>query len=103
MKGLSSENSTAFTSSSILAVVEAIKAGSAECMALAEGARRILAGQLGRLRRVKIPSVTAFGGNHAACRFYRRLCRSAHNRGCAVLPLRRHGRQEVLRPERAAG
>src|SRR6185503_12840869 len=83
MNGLSSENSTAFTSSSILAVVVAIKAGSAECMAWAGVARRILAGQLEGPRRVKILSVTAFGGNHAAYRSCHRHCRPAFGRGGA--------------------
>src|SRR2546428_13050677 len=94
-KGWSLKNSTAFTSSSILAVVSAMNAWSAKCMSGAnfnrlESAYLALHGE----------SCDGTGANNNRCngadhRAARRA-RSIHARP-AHLPLRRHGRQEILR------
>src|SRR5438552_3029874 len=93
--GRFSKNSTAFTSSSILAVVSAMNAWSAKCMSGAnfnrlESAYLALHGE----------SCDGTGANNNLCngadhRVARRA-RSIHARP-AHLPLRRQGRQEILR------
>src|SRR2546426_2373322 len=93
--GLSSKNSTAFTSSSILAVVSAMNAWSAKCMSGAnfnrlESAYLALHGE----------SCDGTGANNnrgnGADRRIARRALSIHARP-AHLPLRRQGRQEILR------
>src|SRR5229473_7912625 len=95
IKGLSSKNRTAFTSSSILAVVSAMNALSAKCMSGANFNRlesAYLALQGG--------SCDGTGANTNRCdgtdRRIARRALSIHARP-AHLPLRRQGRQEILR------
>src|SRR5438876_7558573 len=94
-KGLSSKNSTAFTSSSILAVVSAMNARSAKCMSGAnfnrlESAYLALHGE----------SCDGTGANNnrgnSADHRVARCARSIAAR-TANLPLRRQRRQEILR------
>src|SRR5256886_8534483 len=94
-KGWSLKNSTAFTSSSILAVVSAMNAWSAKCMSGAnfnrlESAYLALHGE----------SCDGTGANNnrgnGADRRIARRALSIHARP-AHLPLRRQGRQEILR------
>src|SRR3979490_545325 len=94
MNGLSSKNSTAFTSSSILAVVSAMNALSAECM----GAR-ILAVNPAMRPSVKMRVRNSSWGLHGLeIRLARRRDRvRADRRRSAVLSLRGHRQEEILR------
>src|SRR5947199_248031 len=93
--GRSSKNSTAFTSSSILAVVSAMNAWSAKCMSGAnfnrlESAYLALRGE----------SCDGTGANNNRCSGAdHRIARCARSIDAqqAHLPLRRQGRQEILR------
>src|SRR5712691_5921447 len=95
INGLSWKNSTAFTSSSILAVVSAMNAWSAKCMSGADFNRlesAYLALQGG--------SCDGTGANNNRCDGAdRRIARCALSIDArpAHLPLRRQGRQEILR------
>src|SRR3954471_11349028 len=84
VNGLSSEKSTAFTSSSILAVVSAMNAWSAECM----GAR-ILAVTIAAFAPFREAALA-----QTADPVDRRARRRDLRRPGAVLPLRGQGRQE---------
>src|SRR5712671_180965 len=98
MNGLSSKNSTAFTSSSILAVVSAMNALSAECM----GAR-ILSVNPALRPGVKIRIRTHRGNHGLEIRLARRGDRvCADRRRSAVLSLRGHRQKEILRLDAAA-
>src|SRR3981189_1088043 len=93
--GLSSKNSTAFTSSSILAVVSAMNALSAKCMSGAN------------FNRLESAYLALQGGscdgtganNNRGDGADRRIARSARSIDArpAHLPLHRQGRQEILR------
>src|SRR6266403_1055004 len=93
--GLSSKNSTAFTSSSILAVVSAMNARSAKCMSGANFNRlesAYLALQGGSCDGTGANNNRGNGADHRIARRARSIDpQPAH------VPLRRQGRQEILR------
>src|ERR1044071_9111938 len=93
MNGLSSENSTAFTSSSNPAVVSAMKDLSAECM----GAR-ILAVTIAATFELR----SGGGDGEKGCNSGGDAALRIARRSGADLPLRRQGREEVLRLDSSA-
>src|SRR5688572_2800893 len=107
MNGLSEENSTAFTSSSMRAVVRAMKARSADCIRrVRRKVARILAGRASTPRGPRRYNASTYvyeRRRHApvyALRTARgRIDRNSPGSRCPVVPLRREGRQEILRPD----